>query len=97
LVPDGKFIDIRLAVENANEFPFWVVNAEANRAVEWRGQKTDANTSLRGWTRRGRWTRQFLRDDAAKRQRGQQSQNSLFRHSERSRGTPCLFRLVSRS
>src|SRR5204863_5138835 len=52
---DGKLIDVRLAVENANEFPFRVVNAETDRAVErWR-QKTDADASRFGWTRRGRW------------------------------------------
>ena len=54
---DGKLIDVRLAVQDANEFPFRVVNAEADCAVERRGQKTDPDASRIGWTRRGRWTR----------------------------------------
>src|SRR5438034_5497265 len=45
VVADRKFVNVRLAVQDANEFPFRVVNAEPYRAVERRRAETDPDAS----------------------------------------------------
>ena len=45
VVSDAELIDVRLAMQNPDELPFCVVDAEADRSVEWRRQEADAHTS----------------------------------------------------